>query len=73
MPSGGVGTTSVVETDHGPSILLLERIQKVLDGAVDGKSGQITIDRSMLDEVRAEVTQVQLDLKGKQAAKTDKP
>ena len=72
----GVGTTSIVEGNHGSSILLLEHAQKLLDAAVDGKSEKMTIDRSILDEVRADITQVQLDLKSEltsKTAKTDKP
>jgi hypothetical protein len=52
------------DSDLGSSILLLERVQKVLDQAVDGKAGQMSIDRSLLDEVRAEITQVKASLQG---------
>ena len=61
-PPPGTTTPSIADTEHGTSIILLDRIQKVLDEAVTGKSGQVSIDRSMLDEIRAEITQVKLSL-----------
>jgi hypothetical protein len=58
-------TTSVADTEYGTEILLLERILKVLDEAGDGQTGTVKIDRGMLDELRAEVTQVRLALKAR--------
>jgi hypothetical protein len=52
----------IADSDRSTAVLLLDRIQRVLDGAVDGKSEQISIDRSLLDELRAEVTQVKMTL-----------
>lgn len=55
------------DTDHGTAIVLLDRIQKVLDTAVDekkSKDGPISIDRGLIDEIRAEVTQVKMTLQG---------
>ena len=55
------------DTDHGTAIVLLDRIQKVLDTAVDekkSKDGPISIDRGLIDEMRAEVTQVKMTLQG---------
>jgi outer membrane biosynthesis protein TonB len=64
-PVGTTGTSSVADTAHGTEILLLDRVQKVLDKAIeDAKGGQITIDRGLLDEMRAEVTQVRTALQG---------
>ena len=63
-PPPGTTTPSIADMEHGTSIILLDRIQKVLDEAVTGKSGQVSIDRSMLDEIRAEITQVKLSLQG---------
>ena len=57
----------VGDTDHSTAIAMLDRIQKVLDGAVDDhklKDGAISIDRGLIDEMRAEVTQVKLTLQG---------
>lgn len=64
MPSAQPGTPSrsIADSDHGTSIVLLQHIQKVLDDAVNGKTGQVSIERSMLDELRAELTQVRLAL-----------
>ncbi len=58
-------TTSLAESEYGTAILLLERIQKVLDDAADGQTGTVKMDRGMLDELRAEVTQVRLALKAR--------
>jgi hypothetical protein len=58
-------TTSVADTEYGTEILLLERIQKVLDDAADGQTGAVKMDRGMLDELRAEVAQVRLALKAR--------
>jgi len=53
----------IADSDRSTAVLLLDRIQRVLDGAVDGKSEEVRIDRSLLDELRAEVTQVKMTLK----------
>jgi glucose/arabinose dehydrogenase len=65
QPVGTTGTTSISDTEHGTAILLLERVQKVLDEAADGKSkdGTVTIDRGVLDELRAELSQARSSLK----------
>jgi hypothetical protein len=63
-PSAQSPTTG---TDHSTAIVLLDRIQKVLDTAVDdkkGKDGAISIDRGLIDELRAEITQVRMSLEG---------
>jgi hypothetical protein len=59
--------SSAGDTDHGTAIVLLDRIQKVLDTAVDekkSKDGPISIDRGLIDEMRAELTQVKMTLQG---------
>ena len=58
-------TPSVADTEYGTEILLLERIQKVLDEAADGQTGSVKVERGTLDELRAEVTQVRLALKAR--------
>lgn len=58
-------TTSLADTEYGTAIVLLERIQKVLDEAADGQTGTVKMDRGMLDELRAEVTQIRVMLKSK--------
>jgi hypothetical protein len=64
MPTPQPGTTppSIADSDHGTSIVLLQHIQKVLDDAVSGKSGNVSLDRAVIDELRAELTQVRLSL-----------
>jgi len=72
VPATGSATTTtsttpqpspVTDTDHGTAIVLLDRIQKLLDAAA-AKGGPITIERGLVDEMRAEVTQVKLSLQG---------
>ena len=58
-------TTSVADAEYGTEILLLERIQKVLDDAADGQTGTVKMERGMLDELRAEVAQVRPALKAR--------
>ena len=53
----------VADNDHGTAIVLLDRIQKLLDDAV-AKGGPITLERGLVDEMRAEVTQVKMSLQG---------
>ena len=43
---------------------MLDRVQQVLDRAVDGKSGNVSVDRGLLDELRAEIMQVKMTLQG---------
>jgi hypothetical protein len=82
MPPGGrpidpPQTTPVLatDTDHGTALMLLDRISKVLDDAVNRKASKsdivgtsgsndgplkVVIDRAALDEIRAEITQIRL-------------
>jgi hypothetical protein len=56
-----------MQPDHSAEIALLDRIQRVLDNAVGdqgAKGPTVSIDRGLLDELRAEVTQVKMDLQG---------
>ena len=56
-----------VPPDLTSEIALLDRIQKVLDTAVDeqrAKGPTVSLDRGLVDELRAEVTQVRMDLQG---------
>jgi hypothetical protein len=52
----------ISDSERGTAVLLLDRIQQVLDKAVDGKSEDVTLDRGLLDEIRAEVAQVKLTM-----------
>ena len=53
----------VSDSERGTAVLLLERIQQVLDKAVAGKSEEeVTLDRGLVDEIRAEVAQVKQTL-----------
>jgi hypothetical protein len=61
-PVGTTGSASIADTDHGTAILLLERALSVLDKSVNSKAGDVTLDRGLLDEVRAELTQVKATL-----------
>jgi len=61
VPPARVG---ISDSERGSAVQLLDRIQAVLDKAVDGKSDQVSLDRSLLDEIRAEVTQVRITIQG---------
>ncbi|MGH9143303.1 MAG: hypothetical protein ACRD2I_19385 [Vicinamibacterales bacterium] len=54
----------IADSARGTAVLLLDRVQKVLDDAVEGKAERVSIDRGLLDEMRAEVTQVKMTLQG---------
>ena len=54
----------ISDAERGSAVQLLDRIQAVLDKAVDGKSDQVSLDRGLLDEIRAEVTQVKITMQG---------
>ena len=65
QPPPAAATPAPMEPDHTSEIALLDRIQKVLDTAVDEqrtKGPTISIDRGLVDELRANVTQVRLSL-----------
>jgi len=61
-PIGTTGTRSLADTEHGTSILMLDRVQQILDKASDGKGSSVTIDRGLVDEIRAELAQVKASL-----------
>jgi hypothetical protein len=44
--------------DMSTSISLLDRMQRVLDGAEKDDMGKVAIDRSSIDELRAEIVQI---------------
>jgi hypothetical protein len=54
----------ISDSERGAAVQLLDRIQAVLDKAVDGKGDQVSLDRGLLDEIRAEVTQVKITMQG---------
>jgi hypothetical protein len=60
--TGSNGITPAATGDHSTALALLDRVQRVLDKAVDGKGSTVSIDRGLLDEVRAEVSQVKASL-----------
>jgi hypothetical protein len=56
-----------MESDRSSAIALLDRVQKVLDTVVDEqrtKGSTLSIDRGLVDELRADVTQVRMSLQG---------
>ena len=64
-----------VQPDHTSEIALLDRIQKVLDTARDeqrANGSTVNIDRGLVDELRAEVTQVRMSLQGGKTPQSDK-
>jgi hypothetical protein len=60
----GTSTTSLANSDVGMAALLIDRALSVLDKAANSKTGDVTIDRGLLDEVRAELNQVKVTLQG---------
>jgi hypothetical protein len=63
------------EPDHTNELALLDRIQKVLDTAVDEqrtKGSTISIDRGLVDELRANVTQIRLSLQAVTPSQSEK-
>jgi hypothetical protein len=67
-------TPSPMDSDHANELALLDRIQKVLDTAVDEQRAKptITIDRGLVDELRANVTQIRLSLQAERTLQSDK-
>ena len=51
------------EEQLGTALVLLEHIQSVLDEATVGKSGTISLDPGVVDQLRAEVAAVRLALR----------
>jgi len=67
--------TPATEPDHANELALLDRIQKVLDTAVDeqrAKGPTISIDRGLVDELRANVTQIRLSLQAERTLQNEK-
>jgi hypothetical protein len=56
------GTPALATTELGTAALLVERALAVLDKASNTKTGDVTLDRGLLDEVRAELSQVKATL-----------
>lgn len=52
----------LADSDRGTAVLLLDRIQRVLDKAADEQHGEVTLDRGLIDEMRAELVQVKMTL-----------
>ena len=56
------GTASLASTELGTAALLVDRALSVLDQAANSKTGDVTLDRGLVDEVRAELSQVKATL-----------
>ena len=63
-PSSSSVPTSEVDSEFGTALAMIDHIQKILDDAIDGKTGPVTIDRGKVDEMRAELAQIRISLKG---------
>jgi hypothetical protein len=75
QPPDAAATPTPMEPDHTNEIALLDRVQKVLDTAVDeqrAKGPTISIDRGLVDELRANVTQVRLSLQAGKTTQSEK-
>jgi hypothetical protein len=60
QPQGS--TAPIGDSDRGAALLLLDRVQKVLDKAADEQTEKVSIDRGLVDEMRAEITHVKMTL-----------
>ena len=69
--SSSAQPTSDVDSEFGTALAMIDDIQKILDDAIDGKTGPVTIDRGKIDEMRAELAQIRISLKGG-VARTDR-
>jgi hypothetical protein len=75
QPPPAAVTPPPMEPDHANELALLDRIQKVLDTAVDeqrAKGPTISIDRGLVDELRANVTQIRLSLQAERTLQNEK-
>jgi hypothetical protein len=75
QPPPAAATPAPMEPDHANELALLDRIQKVLDTAVDEqrtKGPTISIDRGLVDELRANVTQIRLSLQAERTLQSEK-
>jgi hypothetical protein len=52
----------IAESDSGTAILLIDRMQRVLDKAIEGMHDEVTLEHGIVDEMRAELAQVKLTL-----------
>jgi hypothetical protein len=51
-----------VSPDVTTSLALLDRMQRVLDDAVKNEMGKVSLNRPAVDELRAEVAQIRMQL-----------
>jgi hypothetical protein len=75
QPPPAAAAPAPMESDRSTVIALLDRIQKVLDTAVDEqrtKGPTISIDRGLVDELRANVTQIRLSLQADRTPQSEK-
>src|SRR3954465_12100830 len=64
-PSAPAAPTPDADSGFGTALALIDRIQKILDDAIEEKAtGPVTIDRGKIDEMRAELAQIRISLKG---------
>jgi hypothetical protein len=61
-PPPSTGAASIADSEMGTALALLDRIQRILDDATK-ETGKLTLDRGAIDEIRAEVAQVQAILR----------
>jgi len=50
--------TPKAETEFGTALALIDRMQRVLDGATKDELGKVSIGRADIDEMRSELAQI---------------
>jgi hypothetical protein len=63
-PPSTPAPSSPVDSEFGTALALIDHVQKILDDASRARTGSVTIDRGLVDEMRAELAQVRISLKG---------
>ena len=58
-------TTPKAETEFGMVLALIDRMQRVLDGATKDELGKVSIGRADIDEMRSELAQIRTILEAR--------
>lgn len=62
MSQSAGNRNSQVDTEWGTALAMLDRVERILDDAIK-EPGKINIDRASIDEIRAEIAQIQTMLR----------
>ena len=64
-PSVPPTPTPKVETEFGTALVLIDRMQRVLDEATKDELGKVSLKRGDIDELRAELGQIRTILEAR--------